>query len=168
MIEVCCAIVVNGAKMLTVQRGPESSNPLLWEFPGGKVQLDETPEQCIIREIEEELTVRIEVLCKLLPVEFVYPTKQVQLIPFVCRIVSGEIVLNEHIAQKWFNLNEWQAIDWSGADRELILKNQERLNSLLSLNQEKIIERHFYFTRFGKIRANATNTAVQLNIDKTM
>lgn len=136
MIEVCCAIVVNGAKMLAVQRGPESSNPLLWEFPGGKIHLDETPEQCIVREIEEELTVQIEVLCKLLPIEFVYPTKHIQLIPFVCQIVSGEIILNEHIAQKWFSLYEWQDVDWSGADRELILRNQEGLNSLLPKNQE--------------------------------
>ncbi|MBV5313240.1 MAG: (deoxy)nucleoside triphosphate pyrophosphohydrolase [Prolixibacteraceae bacterium] len=122
--------------MLAVQRGPDSSHPWLWEFPGGKTQPGETPEQCIVREIEEELTVQIEVLCKLLPVKFVYPTKHIQLIPFVCQIVSGDIILNEHIAQKWFNLNEWQTIDWSGADRELILKNQERLKSLLSDNQE--------------------------------
>ena len=132
MIEVCCAIVVNETKMLAVQRGPQSSHPWLWEFPGGKVQQDETPEQCIIREIEEELAVQIEVLYKLLPVEFVYPQKHISLIPFVCRIVTGEITLNEHIAQKWFNLNEWQTIDWLGADRELILKNQKRLHSLFT------------------------------------
>lgn len=127
MIGVCCAIILNDAKILAVQRGPESSHACQWEFPGGKIHLDETASQCIVREIEEELTVRIEVVNQLESIEFDYGTNQIRLIPFVCKIVSGEIILTEHVAKRWFDFYEWIKIDWSGADREVILKNQEYL-----------------------------------------
>ena len=131
MIEVCCAIIVNGSKILAAQRGPESSHPWQWEFPGGKIRQYETASQCIIREIDEELCVRIAVLTQLEVVEFDYGIKQIRLIPFICRIVSGEIILNEHIAKRWFEFDEWEIINWSGADRELISRNQVRLKSLV-------------------------------------
>ena len=127
MIEVSCAIVITDSKILAVQRGPESSHPLKWEFPGGKIHPEETAAQCVVREIEEELMLRIEVLFQLESVEFDYGTKQIRLIPFVCKITSGELILNEHVAKCWFNLDEWQTIDWSGADCELILKNQDSI-----------------------------------------
>ena len=129
MIDVCCAIILNDTKILAVQRGPESSHPMKWEFPGGKIQLNETATECIAREIEEELTVRIKDVKQLLPIDFDYGTKQICLIPFVCKIVSGEIILTEHVAKRWFNFDEWETIDWSGADRELILKNYKELES---------------------------------------
>jgi len=131
MLEVCCAIILKESKILAVQRGPESSHPLRWELPGGKIHTGETPEQCIVREIEEELTIRIEALNQLVPVEFDYGTKKIHLIPFVCRIVSGQINLTEHIAQCWLDFHELKSVDWSGADRALILKNQESLKSML-------------------------------------
>jgi len=130
MIEVCCAIILKDNQMLTVQRGYESNHPYLWEFPGGKIQEDESAEQCIIREIKEELSVRINVLFQLKPVEFDYGDKQIRLIPFICKIVSGEIILNEHLALRWFSFGEWETIDWLDADRKLILIHQETLNSL--------------------------------------
>lgn len=131
MIEVCCAFILKESKILAVQRGPESSHPWKWEFPGGKINADETAAQSIIREIEEELTVRIEVLNQLVPVEFDYGSKQIHLIPFVCEISSREIELTEHIAMQWLEFEELLSVDWSDADRELILKNQESLKLLL-------------------------------------
>ncbi|HEY3370089.1 MAG TPA: (deoxy)nucleoside triphosphate pyrophosphohydrolase [Prolixibacteraceae bacterium] len=133
MIEVCCAIIVKESKILAVQRGPKSSHPWKWEFPGGKVNLDETAEQCIVREIEEELTIRVVAMDRLSSVEFAYVDRaQISLIPFVCQILSGEITLREHSAQCWFHFDEWEALDWLEADRELILKNQTRLKYLVS------------------------------------
>ena len=131
MIDVCCAIIVNDNKILAVQRGPESSHPMQWEFPGGKILPDETAEQCIVREIQEELSVQIGELAQLEPIEFDYGTKQIRLIPFLCKISSGEIFLTEHISMQWFYFKEWEEIDWAGADRELILKNQESLKLML-------------------------------------
>ena len=126
-IEVTCAIITDGSMALAVQRGVESSHPLKWEFPGGKIQAKETAVQCIVREITEELGVQIDVLERLKSVDFDYGEKQIRLIPFVCRISSGKIALTEHIAQSWFNFNQWQKIDWQEADRELILKNLDVL-----------------------------------------
>lgn len=131
IVNVCCALILKESKILSVQRGPESSHPWKWEFPGGKINADETAVESIIREIEEELTVRIEVLNQLVPVEFDYGTKQIRLIPFVCEITSGDIILTEHIAKSWLSFDELDTIDWSGADRELILKNRESLKLLL-------------------------------------
>lgn len=132
MIEVSCAIIIKASKILAVQRGPKSSHPLKWEFPGGKIHLDETSEQCVVREIEEELRLRIDVLLQLECVEFDYGTKQIRLIPFICEITSGKLFLTEHVAKCWFDLDEWQSIDWSDADRELILKNQESIRNYLT------------------------------------
>lgn len=133
MIEVSCALIIADSKILAVQRGPESGHPLKWEFPGGKIHQDETAAQCVIREIAEELTLQVEVLSQLEYVEYDYGTKQIRLIPFVCRISSGELIMTEHIAKCWFNLDEWQSIDWSGADRELILKNQESIKKEIEI-----------------------------------
>ena len=130
MIEVSCAIIVRNAQILAVQRGSESSHPLKWEFPEGKIQKEETAEACIIREIEEELTIEISIVAQLDAVEFDYGTKQINLIPFVCRIKNGQIVLTEHVAECWINPDNWQSIDWSGADYELILKNLNRIKML--------------------------------------
>lgn len=131
MIEVTCAIIINDSKILAVQRGPESSHPLEWEFPGGKIHPGETAEECIVREISEELIIRIVVLNQLELVEYDYGSKQIRLIPFVCKIDSGEIVLTEHIAKRWIVIAEWTELDWSGADQELIQKNQKFLFSIL-------------------------------------
>jgi len=133
MIEVSCAIIIKDSKILAVQRGPESSHPWKWEFPGGKIHPDETAAQCVIREIEEELRLRIEVQEQLEYIEFDYGTKQIRLIPFICKITSGEIVLTEHVAKCWFDLDEWQTIDWSGADHELILKNQKSIEAKIKI-----------------------------------
>ena len=123
MIEVCCAIILKDSKILAVQRGPESSHPFQWEFPGGKIHSGEIATHGIIREIKEELSIRIEVLTALESVEFDYGSKQIQLIPFVCRIISGEIFLTEHLAKRWFSFYEWETFDWLEADREMILKS---------------------------------------------
>ena len=131
MIDVCCAIILNDKKILAVQRGPESSHPMQWEFPGGKILPGETAGQCIVREIQEELLVRIGEITQLESIDFDYDTKQIRLIPFVCKISSGEIFLTEHISRQWFSFDVWEKLDWAGADRELILKNQESLKLLL-------------------------------------
>jgi 8-oxo-dGTP diphosphatase len=129
MIEVTCAIIIKDSKILSVQRGPESSHPWKWEFPGGKIHPEETAAHCVVREIEEELRLLIEVQEQLEFIEFDYGNKQIRLIPFICRITSGNLILTEHAAKYWFDFDQWQTIDWSGADYELLLKNQERIRT---------------------------------------
>ncbi len=127
MIEVSCAIILKDSKILAVQRGSGSSHPLKWEFPGGKIHPEETAAQCIIREIDEELRISVEVQKQLEYIEFDYGNKQIRLVPFICKIASGDIILTEHVAKYWFSFDQWQTIDWSGADYELILKNKESI-----------------------------------------
>lgn len=130
MIEVCCAIILRGTEMLAVQRGPLSPHPWKWEFPGGKTDLHETPEQCIIREIEEELSIKVEVITQWASVEFDYGNNPIRLIPLLCKIIGGEILLTEHVALHWLAPDELKTLDWSAADEALIMKNRESLKLL--------------------------------------
>ena len=99
MINVTCAIIRNeDNEVLTVQRGAGSSNPLKWEFPGGKIKEGESAEECLLREIREELSMEIVICERLAAVEFDYGTKQIKLIPFICDTLDELPVLSEHIA----------------------------------------------------------------------
>lgn len=131
MIDVCCAIILQDKLVLAVQHGIKSHHPGKWEFPGGKIKTGETAPACIVREIQEELAVEIEVLAELSSVGFDYGMKQVKLIPFVSKIQSGSLMLTEHANLQWFNLDNWAEFDWLEADRELIVKNLEQIKSFL-------------------------------------
>lgn len=131
MMDVSCAIIIHAGKMLAVQRGPLSNHPWQWEFPGGKVNETETAEQCIVREINEELCVSIEIIERLQAIEFDYGMKPLCLIPFVCHITSGAIKLTEHVGMRWINLKEWESLQWASADYQLIIKNKIQLGTFL-------------------------------------
>ncbi|XHR94458.1 (deoxy)nucleoside triphosphate pyrophosphohydrolase [Mucilaginibacter sp. UC70_90] len=117
MIKVTCAIIVNaGGLVFAAQRSATMSLPLKWEFPGGKIEPGETAEACLIREIKEELHVDVEIVSSLPANTHQYPNVTIQLIPFVCRITSGQIVLKEHFDFKWLHKDELLALDWAEAD----------------------------------------------------
>lgn len=116
LIEVSCAVIMDGDLVLLTLRDEHMPHPLKWEFPGGKLKTGETPEACIIREIWEELGVKITVH-KLLPsVRHTYPDSTVKLIPFVCSIREGDIVLTEHKHSQWVHRSELQQMDLLEAD----------------------------------------------------
>jgi len=131
MIDVCCAIIFRDNLVLAVQHGTNSHHPMKWEFPGGKIQHGETARDCIVREIREELIVEVVVLSEISSVEFDYGAKQVKLIPFVCRIISGSVILTEHANLQWFDPDHWKDIDWLEADRKLISCNFDTIKSFL-------------------------------------
>ncbi|QEM13095.1 (deoxy)nucleoside triphosphate pyrophosphohydrolase [Mucilaginibacter rubeus] len=121
MIKVTCAIIVNAdGLVLAAQRNATMSLPLKWEFPGGKIEPGETAEACLIREIKEELHVDIEIVAPLPANTHQYPNVTIQLIPFVCRITSGEIILKEHLDFKWVAKDELLALDWAEADVAIV------------------------------------------------
>ena len=104
MINVTCAIIRNEEdEVLTVQRGEKSDHPYLWEFPGGKINDGESEEECVIREISEELSMDIIICGTLLPVEYDYGHKHIKLIPFICDTLDELPLLTEHIAFKWLS-----------------------------------------------------------------
>lgn len=115
-IRVTCAIIESEEKILVVQRSEKMNLPLKWEFPGGKIEHGEGEEECIIREIKEELNLDIEVLKKLNSSTFDYPNISIELIPFVAKKVGGEIKLSEHANYKFLSKDELLNLDWAEAD----------------------------------------------------
>ena len=92
------------------------SMPLKWEFPGGKVEEGESLESSLIREIEEELSLKILLGERLNPVTHDYGGFQILLIPFLAQIESGHLMLLEHQSYKWLALPELLPLDWAEAD----------------------------------------------------
>ena len=94
--------------------------PLRWEFPGGKVEPGEGLEECLRRELVEEMGIRIAVGRPLTPATHDYPSFTVTLYPYVCSIISGEITLFEHSAISWLPAARMLELDWADADLPII------------------------------------------------
>ncbi len=117
MIKVTCAIIRNeDNEVLVVQRGKATDHPFKWEFPGGKLKSGESEEECIIREVVEELSMDIVICGKLPSVEFDYGIKQIKLIPFLCDTLDEFPFLSEHLVYKWLPAKELMSVDFSEAD----------------------------------------------------
>ena len=121
-IEVVAAIVVNDGEILCAQRGKNKLNYLSekFEFPGGKLESDETLEQALAREIREELNMSISVDRLLLTVEHVYPDFKIIMHSFICYTQSRALLLNEHLQVLWLGINELDSLDWAAADLPIV------------------------------------------------
>ena len=98
-----------------------------WEIPGGKLESGETPEECIVREIREELATEVRVECILGVVDYDYPSFHLTMHCILCTIVSGKLQLLEHEAAKWVNKETLRSVDWLPADRLILDKIEELL-----------------------------------------
>lgn len=127
MIDVTCAIIIKDNKVLVTQRSEKMNLPLKWEFPGGKVHKEESKEQCILRELKEELNVDVRIIKQLTNSEYDYGTFSINLIPFVVEYITGVIHLAEHRDALWLTKDELTQLDWAPADIPI-------LNELLQLN----------------------------------
>jgi 8-oxo-dGTP diphosphatase len=117
MIIVTCAVIRNEEnEVLVVQRGEDTDHPLKWEFPGGKIDPGETEEECIIREIKEELSMEIIICGKLPEVEYDYGHKKINLIPIICDTLDEFPFLSEHVDYKWLSAPDLLTVDFSEAD----------------------------------------------------
>ena len=120
-VEVVAAIIKKENKFFATQRGYGEFQGG-WEFPGGKIELGETREEALVREIEEELETLIEVGDLLDTVEYDYPKFHLTMHCFFCTIKSGDLVLKEHEAARWLTKDELNNVDWLPADQGLIEK----------------------------------------------
>ena len=130
MINVTCAIIRNeDDEVLIVRRGETTDHPFKWEFPGGKLHYGETEEECIIREVEEELSMEIVILARLPVAVHDYGFKQIRLIPFICDTLDELPFLTEHIAYKWLPAGELPSVDFSEADITVAERYLEKIST---------------------------------------
>ena len=118
-IEVVAGIIKDGDKIFATQRGYGEFKDG-WEFPGGKMEPGETPQQALARELKEELTVDVNVGDFLCTVDYDYPTFHLTMHCFYCSLSGGELTLLEHEAAKWLNMSELHTVNWLPADVEVV------------------------------------------------
>ena len=118
-VRVVAAIIIENGKVFATQRGYGEFKDG-WEFPGGKVEPGETPEEAIVREIKEELDTEVEVIELLDTVEYDYPNFHLSMGCFICKIKSGDLVLKEHEAAKWLTKDTLGSLEWLPADMGLV------------------------------------------------
>lgn len=120
-IEVVAAIIRKENQIFATQRGYGEWKDW-WEFPGGKMETGETPEEALKREIWEELETRIMVERLVETVEWDYPAFHLTMHSYLCHVESGHLELKEHEAAKWLNRDELESVRWLPADWEIVRK----------------------------------------------
>lgn len=129
-IHVVAAIIINNGKLFATQRGYGDWKDY-WEFPGGKMEAGETPEEALKREIEEELDTEIAVHEKLITVEYDYPKFHFLMDCYLSEVIEGSLVLKEHEAARWLKRDELDSVQWLPADKEVLdkIKAEELLEA---------------------------------------
>ena len=118
-IEVVAAIIRKNDKIFATQRGYGDFKDW-WEFPGGKMEPGETPEEALKREIQEELSTEISVDKFLCTVQYDYPKFHLTMHCYWCSIESGSLTLKEHEAARWLTMEQINSVDWLPADRIVV------------------------------------------------
>ena len=118
-IEVVAAIIRKRDKIFATQRGYGDFKDW-WEFPGGKMESGETPEEALVREIREELDAEIQIHNLLHTVEWDYPQFHLTLHCYMCSLVNDALHLNEHESAKWLGADDLHSVKWLPADEEIL------------------------------------------------
>lgn len=118
-IQVVAAVIRQGGRIFATQRGygPQKDG---WEFPGGKIEPGETPEQALIREIREELDATVTVERKLCQVEYDYPAFHLSMGCYLCAVREGRLTLKEHESARWLGPKELYSVAWLPPDRAVL------------------------------------------------
>ena len=121
MLEVTAAVIIQNGKILICQRQMNKNCGLLWEFPGGKIEIGETGEQCIVRECQEELGITLIVKRELTDVVYEYPDRTVHLHFYLCDIIAGIPEKKEHNAIAWIVPDDVCHYEFCPADKKMLL-----------------------------------------------
>lgn len=133
VVKVVAAVIRNGDKVFATARGYGDYKGQ-WEFPGGKIESDETPQQALIREIKEELDTDIEVGNLIETIEYDYPTFHLSMACFWCEIIRGDLVLKEAQDARWLTKEMLYSIRWLPADFTIVDKVKMQLKKISSAN----------------------------------
>jgi 8-oxo-dGTP diphosphatase len=120
LVKVPCAIIERDGRVLAAQRSAGGSLPMKWEFPGGKLEAEETEEEALVREIREELSVEISIGTRLPVTNRDDVTRIIQLVPFVCQLTTDDVILTEHEQILWLLPDELPDLDWAEADLDVL------------------------------------------------
>ena len=124
-IDVVAAIIKRGDEILATQRGYGNYEGW-WEFPGGKIEPGETPEQALVREIREELRADIAIEKHIIDVSHDYPEFHIDMQCFLCSLVGDELTLVEHEDAKWLDSEHVKSVKWLPSDIEVVDALQEQ------------------------------------------
>lgn len=128
LIEVVGAAIIEDNKVLATERSHSMTLSGMWEFPGGKIEANESEKEALIREIKEELKVDIEILDYINEATYTYDFGTVSLKVYTAKITSGELVLEEHSDSKWLTAAELAKINWAPVDIPAVKALSEFLN----------------------------------------
>ena len=129
-IQVSCLLLFHQGKILATQRGAAMDLAGYWEFPGGKIEAGESPEDSLVREINEELSIDIRICGALTPVLYAYPTKLIQLIPFLGTWQGGSLKLTEHAQSQWLGKEDLLSLNWASADLAIVQEVKAKWENL--------------------------------------
>lgn len=122
-IKVVGAIIINEGRILCAQRGETKTLAKLWEFPGGKIERNETPHQALARELKEELMIEVDIQSeKFEETSYFYDFGLVNLTTYICLLKKGEPRLTEHIEVRWLKPAELTDVEWAPADIPAVKK----------------------------------------------
>ena len=131
-INVVAAVIKMDNKIFATQRGYGEFKGG-WEFPGGKIESGETPQEALVREIKEELGATIKVGNLIDTVEYDYPNFHLNMQVFWGEVISGKLVLKEHQAARWLSVHEIDSVNWLPADLELVDKIKKIIDVSLNI-----------------------------------
>jgi len=119
---VVCAVVIDKGEVLCMQKG-QTKFPYTsyhWEFPGGKIEGDESPEEALHRELLEEMEYDVRMGEHLTTVEHEYPDFSITMAAYICTASTRELVRKEHADHRWLSVDEMALLDWCAADRPIV------------------------------------------------
>ncbi len=126
--EVVASVLIKDNRVFCAQRKDSGETAKKWEFPGGKIELGETHQEALEREIFEELSTKISVGNFITTVTHQYNTFAITMHAYLCEILEGNLILSEHLDSRWLTREELTSVDWAPADLPIV----ERVREILS------------------------------------
>ena len=137
-IKVSMGIILDSeGKILIAQRNLQKNFGGMWEFPGGKQEADESPEQALIRELKEELSIEVEVLRSFPPYDYKDEKIKISFYPIQCKIVGGRIINNEHEEVKFISIDDINIFDFAPPDYKTVDLVKENFADMIKRSDSK-------------------------------